>query len=57
MFHLDASIKGPNDSLFKNKKIELDIHFPTEYPFKPPVFNFITKLRHWNVDTEGIIKL
>ena len=35
----------------------LQIHFPTDYPFKPPKIKFVTKVYHPNVNESGGICL
>jgi len=55
--HWNAVIKGPNDSPFENGNFSLDITFPNEYPFKPPVIKFFTKLYHPNISASGAICL
>ena len=57
MNHMIATIDGPADSPYVGGKFELDIKFGSNYPFKPPVIKFITRIYHPNIDSKGNICL
>ncbi|OQV17504.1 Ubiquitin-conjugating enzyme E2 K [Hypsibius exemplaris] len=49
--HLLGVIMGPPGSPYDGGTFKLDIHIPVEYPFKPPIIKFATKVWHPNVSS------
>ncbi|EKD12999.1 uncharacterized protein L3040_007082 [Drepanopeziza brunnea f. sp. 'multigermtubi'] len=50
--HLHASFPGPPDTPYEGGTYVVNIVIPNEYPFKPPIMKFITKLWHPNVSSQ-----
>ncbi|KAF2095284.1 ubiquitin-conjugating enzyme E2-24 kDa [Rhizodiscina lignyota] len=50
--HLRGQFMGPPDTPYEGGTYFVDIKIPSEYPFRPPVMKFETKLWHPNVSSQ-----
>eukprot|EP01004_Peranema_trichophorum_P010704 NODE_9528_length_583_cov_27.708696_g8891_i0.p1 GENE.NODE_9528_length_583_cov_27.708696_g8891_i0~~NODE_9528_length_583_cov_27.708696_g8891_i0.p1 ORF type:complete len:152 (+),score=18.13 NODE_9528_length_583_cov_27.708696_g8891_i0:69-524(+) len=46
LFLWSAIIRGPAGTAYEGGNFVVEINVPQEYPFKPPVFRFSTKIYH-----------
>merc|ERR1712131_339068 len=49
MYKWHGIIIGPKDTPYEGGIFRLEITFPTDYPFKAPRVDFITRIYHCNV--------
>ena len=54
-FHWDATVRGPESTPWEGSTLCLELHFPADYPFKPPAVRFVTPMRHPNVYPDGSV--
>ena len=57
MYLWHGTIIGPEKSPYEGGLFKLEIRFPIEYPFKPPIVTFLTKVYHPNINASGGICL
>ena len=52
--HLRGIFNGPPDTPYEGGTYSVDIRIPSEYPFRPPMMKFETKLWHPNVSSQTV---
>lgn len=52
--HLKGSFKGPPGTAYEGGTYSIDIKIPNDYPFRPPVMRFDTKVWHPNVSSQTV---
>ncbi|KAI1499560.1 ubiquitin carrier protein [Biscogniauxia marginata] len=50
--HLKARIPGPPSTPYEGGQYIVDVKIPTEYPFRPPIMKFDTKVWHPNISSQ-----
>ncbi|KAL1999767.1 hypothetical protein VTN02DRAFT_4061 [Thermoascus thermophilus] len=50
--HLRGTFRGPPGTPYENGTYKVDIRIPPEYPFRPPIMKFETKVWHPNVSSQ-----
>jgi hypothetical protein len=56
MTHLRGQFRGPPDTPYEGGTYNVDIRIPPEYPFRPPVMKFETKIWHPNVSSQTVTR-
>ena len=53
--HLKGSFRGPPGTPYEDGTYKIDVRIPNEYPFRPPIMKFDTKVWHPNVSSQTVI--
>jgi ubiquitin-conjugating enzyme E2 D len=57
LFSWSGYIFGPAGTPYQGGIFNISIEFPSNYPFKPPVITFGTRIYHPNISKSGVICL
>ncbi|KAL9271532.1 Ubiquitin-conjugating enzyme E2 19-like protein [Drosera capensis] len=57
IFNWIGTIEGGKGTMYEGLSFKLSLHFPMDYPFKPPQVRFVTMCFHPNIDQFGNICL
>lgn len=52
--HLEGQFVGPDDTPYAGGKYLIDVQIPNDYPFRPPVMKFKTRVWHPNVSSQTV---
>ena len=52
--HLKGSFKGPPGTPYEGGTYTIDVRIPGEYPFRPPIMKFDTRVWHPNVSSQTV---
>ncbi len=53
MFNWQVALAGPEGTPYETGVFNMTVHFPADYPFKPPRVQFTTKIYHPNINSNG----
>ena len=54
IMHLKGSFGGPPGTPYEGGSYKVDIRIPSDYPFRPPIMKFETKVWHPNVSSQTV---
>lgn len=57
LIHWLGHIHGPDGTPFAGGRFDIELDFPSDYPFKPPQIKFLTRIYHPNISGNGEICL
>ena len=51
---LRGMFEGPPGTAYEGGRYDINIDIPNEYPFRPPIMKFATKIWHPNVSSQTV---